>query len=520
MDFFKFLNNNNVVESFSVENKNQDLRESNSYLQEILGTAIFNFSEHPKDVWRLEDAVRGVQIFGGIGSGKSSGSGKALAMKFLKLGYGGLVLCGKPEEAQTWIEYARLAGRKDEDVIHFNEGSKYFFNPLQYEKNRKGKGGGLTSNISNLFITLYKLGQRINGGEAKESQLFWESALKRCLNRVIDLIKMSGEELSVRNMALVVTSIPTMEDMEIIKQLALDDDFLGYGEKNSFCVKCLYHANINRTKDNTKSERDFFLVYNYFFKEFPRLYPETRTTIQEMFLGLAEPFQSGLLSDHFSEEIEGGEHLTPEVTHDGKIIILDFSIKEYLESGTYAQNIFKLLWQQATERRIEDKAKNHLPVFLWVDESQYFISEYDMLFQTTARSSIACTVFISQNISNYYAVMGGESAKARVDSLLGNLSTKIFHSNNDPVTNEWASKVIGDDFTANESGSSLKNTFNLETGSSDSYTMQLMAQVIPLEFTKLLTGGRDCNFEVHAIVTKSGHTWSNGKNYRKLFFKQ
>lgn len=33
--------------------------------------------------------------------------------------------------------------------------------------------------------------------------------------------------------------------------------------------------------------------------------------------------------------------------------------------------------------------------------------------------------------------------KAEVDALLGNLSTKIFHSNSDKVTNEWAAETIG-----------------------------------------------------------------------------
>ena len=33
-----------------------------------------------------------------------------------------------------------------------------------------------------------------------------------------------------------------------------------------------------------------------------------------------------------------------------------------------------------------------------------------------------------------------------MNSLLGNLSTKIFHANNDYVTNEWAANTIGRTF--------------------------------------------------------------------------
>ena len=60
-----------------------------------------------EDVWRLEDAVRGVQIFGGIGSGKSSASGRELALTYLKNGYSGIVLTGKVDEKETWIKYAK-----------------------------------------------------------------------------------------------------------------------------------------------------------------------------------------------------------------------------------------------------------------------------------------------------------------------------------------------------------------------------------------------------------------------------
>ena len=62
----------------------------------------------PEDNWTLRDAVRGVQIFGGIGSGKSSGSGRSLALSFLKSGFGGIVLTGKVDEAERWKNYCLL----------------------------------------------------------------------------------------------------------------------------------------------------------------------------------------------------------------------------------------------------------------------------------------------------------------------------------------------------------------------------------------------------------------------------
>ena len=50
------------------------------------------------DAWRVKDAFEGTQILGSPGSGKTSGSGKAIAHAFLSAGFGGLVLCAKVDE--------------------------------------------------------------------------------------------------------------------------------------------------------------------------------------------------------------------------------------------------------------------------------------------------------------------------------------------------------------------------------------------------------------------------------------
>ena len=58
------------------------------------------------DSFTLRDACQGVHVFGGIGSGKTTGSGQALAAAFLRAGMGGLVLAAKPDEVDRWVQYA------------------------------------------------------------------------------------------------------------------------------------------------------------------------------------------------------------------------------------------------------------------------------------------------------------------------------------------------------------------------------------------------------------------------------
>jgi hypothetical protein len=64
-----------------------------------LDLPLVGFSKREADVWTLGDAFQGVLIMGENGSGKTSGSGGLLARKYLKAGFGGLVLCFKTDEA-------------------------------------------------------------------------------------------------------------------------------------------------------------------------------------------------------------------------------------------------------------------------------------------------------------------------------------------------------------------------------------------------------------------------------------
>ncbi|MBL7815681.1 MAG: type IV secretion system DNA-binding domain-containing protein [Saprospiraceae bacterium] len=485
---------------------------------------LIKFSDNQKDWWTLRDAVRGVHIFGGIGAGKTSSSGKKIAKEFLKLGMGGIVCCAKSEEREEFQNlvqhlYTTEGIDRRADLIIFSEDSSYSFNPLKYEKMRSGKGAGESFNLVNLLMNIYQMGKNLSGDSGSHSgDRFWDNALKRLIRRMIDLLKLSEEDVSIQNMHALVVTLLSKDEAEKLKSILANHDtskqhLKSWGEQNYY-IKCFLKATLNTSKavekdENTTLLREYFIVKNYFNREIITLAERTRTIITESFLGIVEPFLTGLLYKHFVQDTT----ILPEWTHEGKIIILDFSVKEYLELGIYAQGIFKLMWQQATERR-SFKAGRDLPIFCWCDEAQFFLSDYDSVFQTTARSSGACTVLLSQNISNYLVTLGG-NAQAKVDSLLGNLCTKIYHANNDAVTNEWAARTIGKDVRQLMSFN-VSNNANTSSGISQ----QLHYQVEPREFTTLRSGGNENNFIVDTIITVAGKEWSDGKNFTRKSFKQ
>lgn len=504
-----------------------------------LDVPLLNFGDYS---WTIEDATKGTQIFGATGSGKSSGSGQAIAHAFLKKGFGGLVLCAKPDERRVWKDYAEATGRSD-DLVFFSPKSNYRFDPIRYE-NERSEGGDQTINLVDLVTKLHQIGQNYSTGGGENEQ-FWQNALKRCAGRMIDLLKLAGESITALNLREILTSTLSEEEVKqhrfLVKTLnrptasseekdEADQELLDMIEK-SYCLRCLYEARdrtlsgkhtqnkSTETKDEIAdkqrlAEETLSFVQNYFLREYAFISDKTKSIIQETFLGLIDPFTGGILKDHFSDGLS--DEVKPEVTYlQGKIIILDFDIKNHMLAGVMAQGIYKYIWQRAMERREVAHEAHARPVFLWVDESQNFcLPEQDALFQTTARSSRVCTVYLTQNINNYYFVFGNSNPEARAKSLLGNLGTRIFHANSDFDTNTWAAETIGKGY--HKQTSLNQGNSGTSTGTSDSYGYL----VEPSEFTTLRTGGHRNKRKVEAYIVVNGEMLEQGKNYCKHVFSQ
>src|SRR5580693_1683679 len=131
----------------------------------------------PQDNFTLRDACAGVHIFGGIGSGKTSGSGRMIAGAYLRAGMGGLVTAVKPEEIDLWRQYVAEHGRKSSLVLFDeNEG----FNFLAYELARQGMDG--VGTVTECLLRVVEAAKKASptashrGGEP-----FWDDATRQVL---------------------------------------------------------------------------------------------------------------------------------------------------------------------------------------------------------------------------------------------------------------------------------------------------------------------------------------------------
>lgn len=483
-------------------------------------------SDKGKTDWTIRDAVEGVQIFGGIGSGKTSGSGRKLALSYLQKGFGGLVLTAKPDEKELWTAYCTSTNRID-DLIVIEPGGEHRFNFLEYESSGRHGGVSYTENIVQVLKTVIRSSEEKSGGKSDDP--FWESALDMLMFNVIDLCLLAYGEVSVEAMYDIVQTAPQKDKPSEKKSrpgsfdhayrlcqqkvnTQINDLFAGLSpEQMASCKEDanLYELVITESLPDAKLLK---LIDQFFIEHYRNLSEKTRSIIEFSFAG----FLFRLLKEPiYSLFCHGASTVIPEDSLDGKIILLNLPVKLYHKVGRDSQILFKYVWQRAMERRQNND--NARPVFLWADEAQNFLHEYDAEYQATARSSRIATVYISQNIPNYYANMGGHKSEYRVKSFLGTLATKIFHANADVETNTYASDLIGEAYAESVQRS---RTLAGEFSSGETISFELQKMIQPREFNELKTGGPLNNNVTEAIMHLQGKVFENKQNHKKVSFKQ
>jgi TraM recognition site of TraD and TraG len=473
---------------------------------DILDRPILSLSE--SDPLLLRDLVEGALITGAPGAGKSSTSGRQLALGLLNTPHSGaLILTAKAEETQNWIAYAKACGR-EKDVIVFNAESGHSFDPLHYEWTRPGRGAGDLESVIDFFSTLVAIGQKETG---HGHDPFWERGNEQLMRNCIKLLDLAGERISIASIDRVIKSLPTHPD-EYEEEA---------WQKRSYCAQLI--AAIKARKDTLSEDQwsDLDFATQYIFNKWPAFDERPRSSLEMTWSGMADKFLFNPLNRLFCS---GRCTFSPEdTTHRGRIVICDFPLLEYgHETGRTINVILKLIFQRAWLRRKISESPH--PVFLWQDEMQYFVTRRDNFFQQTCRGSRVAVVCLTQNILNLAEELGEAQPGSKTKSFLGNLGVKIFHQQNDTETCTYASEQIGKEYRYLDSFNAGSSD-NSHSHSSVGASRQLAYIVEPVEFTRL-TKPDGNNPQAQAIVYQSGKPFNatktpqnpRGRNYLRVLF--
>ena len=388
-----------------------------------LNTPILRLS-NKGDVLSLGMSFEAIFATGQTGGGKSSGPAAYLARALLNTGAGMLVLAAKPGEADLWRRYCAECGRIDDLVVFDGRPDGHRFNFLDYEFRRGGVGSGEAMNITELLMRIAEATQRYRKG-ASSSDPFWPTEGRKLTSHTVDALTSAHGRINVSDIVRFIQDAPTKEN-------SLDDT--AWREK-SFCYQTITKMLCDPARPLSQHDRQ--VVADFFGKDFRMLADRTRSGITAEVNGMLTPLLKGTPHTLFSTV----STLCPEACLEGAILVIDMPVKVWNEVGVLAATIFKALFQRMAERR--DVRLNPRPLALFMDECQFFISDADNEFQSTARSSRVATVALTQNLPTIMEHIGGRHPEHAAKQWLGNFATKIMCANGCEVTNNWASQLIG-----------------------------------------------------------------------------
>lgn len=482
------------------------------------------------DTWSLGDAVAGTHIFGGNGSGKTTGSGQTIAKAFLKAGMGGLVLCAKPDERESWQRYAKECGRSDQLIIVSADGP-WRFNFIQYEL---GRPGDPATRVENLLSTLMNILEQTGRERGSGEDSFWQQAAELLLRNALMILAAAQSHFSLFDLQRMIDTAPLSESQ------ASGSDW-----QQSECAKYLTAA--RASYEAAGRQHDYAVLHNYWTVQFPRLADRTRSSITFTLSTILQDLQIGTLRELFST----GSNFFPEDTHEGAIIILDLPAV-LNRTHAVAQTLFKVVWQQAALRRMSSMDRHTRPIFLWADEAHFFVSPYDTSFQSLARAAKAATVYMTQNLSAYHHRLPSKNAEAITAALLGYFQTQVFHAQADPKTIQHAQSLIGKreitrindsrswtdgrnrsySYGGGSTGSATSgkdNQFSTTSGRSSSWqdtlghsqsetvgytTSTTVEDVLQAHHLTSLKSGSDAERGLsEAVLFRTGRVWANGKTH-------
>lgn len=471
-----------------------------------LQSVLMSFGEF--DRISLADLFEGIAIIGGVGSGKTSGSGNAICQPLLRHGLGGMVLTAKKGEAERFQRLCEKCGRLN-DLIIVDDKSDWQFNFLSYQLKLQGRSGAAVENIVTLLDAAIKVAARATGEKPGQGQeQFWNNGIRKHSRSIVSLLIYATGTVSVEHILEVMREVP--RNLEQAGDVEWRQD--------SLIWQLITIARNNHS--DALAQHDIDQVEAYFFIEFPSVAERTRSIFEAGLYGILDLFSRGSLFALFGR----GTNVSPAMCFDGKILVIDLPVATYRAVGLIAQTIFKLAFQRTAECRTDRQA---LPLFFLADEFQQLITVDDFHFASISRESKVVNIWLTQSIASLYTVLGGdESGKAACDAILGLANLKIFHSNACPLTNQWAADLIGRRRLQMHSSSvqhpnhrmlaSLEQPASVTSSVSESFEYAVM----PHEFAELRKGGKP-HMETDTIVFAGGRHWvASDESYLRVTFKQ
>lgn len=482
-----------------------------------LDTVLLRFGK--RDRFTIRDACEGVQVFGAVGSGKTSGSGDTFLAAYMNAGMGGMVCCAKPDEANRIRALAKKCSRAH-DLVAIDESAAHRINFLDYAQATIARGGFDTNLVELLAKVAESARSQAGGGGGKEEQYFRDAA-NQLLSHALPFLRVAYGSIRLKDLHRFILDAPTT------RAEAFDPAFIA----GSFCGQTLFAVGEKAKAGDTEAARVADEYGGYWVSELPAIGDKQRAAVISTLTSSIYPFLSGKLHQLFCTDTT----ITPEFARQGVIILLDLPARQFGGAGIIAQQLFKLLWQYAMDA--ERIRSNTRPVFAFIDEAQFFMNSHDADHLSVSRQQRVCNVYLTQDMPTYYARIGNHD---EAESVMNKFGTRIFHATTDAKTATYAADIIGkithyhrsvtQGATTNAGGGRSLGAQGVQGSGNDGRSHNSGASVsgyqdydiAPDYFGReLRTGGPANKGRVDAIIIRGkGKFRSSGRNRIKAEFRQ
>jgi|GEM_PF-3014137 len=469
---------------------------------DVLDIALLTWS--CRDLFTIRDLLDGgMLIVGASGSGKSSGSGKAIGRAVVRYPKsGGLIVAAKPEDYVFWKHLFKEAGRAD-DLIAFEPGGEWRLNFFDYLH-------AIDADARTTIKFILMLGESISSarsGGGDDSRFFSEQNERWLYNAIVPL-KLALGKVSAPDIHKFFATAPTS-----VAQLS--DDAWQRGFHNR-----VMRAAYDKCPRGSSEAKDYALIGEEWFVNWAEMADKTRTSIAAGIMGIIHPSTTGVV-----RELTSGEtNCSPLDMFKGKFILCNMPPSKYGVPGTFIGAGWRLLTQFTVLQR--EAGPDDCINVIFLDEFQQSVNSFDAEYLAQCRSHLGCMVCLTQSVHAIYAAMKNDPGNHRANALLTNFKHKVFHSVGDAETAEYASDLVGKSLQTFVGGSMspVEDVFGAMMGRSQvtgSFSQHFEAVLQPSVFMHgLRTGGKRNDYLCDAFVIRSGETFSGGANWIKVAFSQ
>jgi len=461
--------------------------------------SLIQLGEAAEDSFTNQQAQEHILIFGSSGAGKTTSSFlPAIVFPMLAAGYGAVLCCAKPGDADVFERCCASAARKA-DVIRITLHGRHCFDPICYTAAHPAFGG----NVEDVINIPSQAMEVLHPGR-KTGETYWEAGKDSLLRDLVTPLMLAERPVSLAAMEDLLLSAP--KNSEEVH----DEEW----QQGSLC-KLLDRIVDLDLSGTAAADRE--RCCKSWLKVWPRVPQRSRGVFEASVRGLTDIMLRGPMHDLLSS---GRSTIVPELLEEGAIFILDLPTLGG-PTNRAAQVMILTAICNYLEKRTGRAQEETRPILIALDECQRIITPDMNRWLQVLRSAAVSVCLATQDLSGMYdALVGGAEARTAIDNLVGNCGTKIFHSVSDPATQDLASRLIGDetDFRANFGGTYSGRGSNMSAGGME----ERRPIMEPAYFgIGLRRGGAANDFISDAIVFQNSRVWkATGKPFIKVSFRQ